>query len=194
MGMLLAARPILVGVGVGVGVVIKAASALASVSAASGAGLGDIVPILVIVVESLGRLLPRGGAAPASGRGGEVALVVVEDLGGVEVRGKVPGATKGEGGESGRGFGWERRGIVGVRVGRVHGWPGFSSPPLPRERTSRFVLGKMGSDRCQIDPASAPCLFDLLLATVLHSATLSPGPHNHSGSLAFLSVSSCFTA
>jgi len=133
--MLLVARPILGGFGVGV--VIEAASALASVSAAAGAGLGDVVPILVIVVEALGRLLPRGGAAPASGRGGEVALVVVVevvDLGGVEVRGEVPGAAKGEGGEPGGGLSWGRRGIGGggVRVVRIHGCPlGFPSTKFP---------------------------------------------------------------
>lgn len=131
--MLLVARPILGGLGVrlGFGIVVEAASPLAGVTAAAGAGRGDVVPVLVVVVEALlGHLLPRAGAAPASGRGGEVALVVVVvvvaavgvvlvDLGGVEVRGEVPAAAKGEGGEPGCGLGVV--GGVGVRVWWIHG-------------------------------------------------------------------------
>lgn len=130
--MLLVARPILGGLGVrlGFGIVVEAASPLAGVTAAAGAGRGDVVPVLVVVAEALlGHLLPRAGAAPASGRGGEVALVVVVvaaavgvvlvDLGGVEVRGEVPAAAKGEGGEPGCGLGVV--GGVGVRVWWIHG-------------------------------------------------------------------------
>jgi hypothetical protein len=121
--MLLVACPILHAHAIGFGLLDadaggEAAPAFAGVAAAAGAGRGDVLPVLVLL-ETLGRLSPRGGragaAAAASGHGRKVSLGlgIVVDLGTGEVRGQIPAES--QGGEA-----LVRRGVAGIRVW-IHG-------------------------------------------------------------------------